>query len=187
MNQTPHLQLNQWEKSDRIMMEDFNADNAKLDEALDRRAEYIVLRDVVTTEDSTRIEIDLSGIDLRAYRELYLRMENIDTCTNTKGVLLFLNEDEEEFLAVYYNGPNISSEPYLRVFTEFRLLPAVCLAGRTLYFNRPREDTVEGSESDYVLSPHRTEEIRKLTLGVHKEEEQIFYAGTHITLTGLKA
>jgi len=62
----------------------------------------------------------------------------------------------------------------------------VCLAGRTLYFNRPREDTVEGSESAYTLSPHRTSEISKLTLTVFKEETT-FYAGTHITLTGLKA
>ena len=34
MNQTPNYQLNQWDKSDRIMMEDFNADNAKIEAAL---------------------------------------------------------------------------------------------------------------------------------------------------------
>lgn len=34
MNQTEHYQLNRWEKSDRIMMDDFNADNAKIDAAL---------------------------------------------------------------------------------------------------------------------------------------------------------
>ena len=33
-NQTPNYKLSQWEKSDRIQMEDFNADNAKLDAAL---------------------------------------------------------------------------------------------------------------------------------------------------------
>ena len=30
MNQTPNYQLNQWEKTDQIRMEDFNADNAKI-------------------------------------------------------------------------------------------------------------------------------------------------------------
>lgn len=35
MNKTPNYQLNQWEKSDRIMMEDFNADNAKIEAALE--------------------------------------------------------------------------------------------------------------------------------------------------------
>ena len=34
MNQTPNYQLNQWEQTDRIQMEDFNADNAKIEAAL---------------------------------------------------------------------------------------------------------------------------------------------------------
>ena len=34
MNQTPNFQLNQWESEDRILREDFNADNEKIDAAL---------------------------------------------------------------------------------------------------------------------------------------------------------
>ena len=34
MNHTPNYALSQWEKSDRVLMEDFNADNAKIDAAL---------------------------------------------------------------------------------------------------------------------------------------------------------
>lgn len=34
MNQTENYQLNQWDKNDRIQMEDFNADNVKIDAAL---------------------------------------------------------------------------------------------------------------------------------------------------------
>ena len=34
MKQTSNYQLNQWEKTDRILMEDFNGDNAKVDAAL---------------------------------------------------------------------------------------------------------------------------------------------------------
>ena len=33
-SQTPNYKLNQWAKSDRIQMEDFNADNAKIDAAI---------------------------------------------------------------------------------------------------------------------------------------------------------
>ena len=33
-NHTPNYQLSQWERSDRVQMEDFNADNAKVDAAL---------------------------------------------------------------------------------------------------------------------------------------------------------
>ena len=34
MKQTENYQLNQWEKDDRIQMEDFNSDNAKIDAAI---------------------------------------------------------------------------------------------------------------------------------------------------------
>ena len=36
MEQTAKFKLNQWEKTDRIQMEDFNADNAKLETALSK-------------------------------------------------------------------------------------------------------------------------------------------------------
>lgn len=35
MNKTENYQLNQWDKTDRIQMEDFNADNAKIEAALE--------------------------------------------------------------------------------------------------------------------------------------------------------
>ena len=38
-NQTPNYALNQWERDDRVLMEDFNADNAKIDAALAGLAE----------------------------------------------------------------------------------------------------------------------------------------------------
>ena len=36
---TEHYQLSQWERSDKVLMDDFNADNAKLDAALASKAE----------------------------------------------------------------------------------------------------------------------------------------------------
>ena len=39
MTKTTNYQLNQWAKSDRVMMDDFNADNAKIDGALRALAE----------------------------------------------------------------------------------------------------------------------------------------------------
>ena len=33
-NQTPNYRLSQWERTDRVLMEDFNADNAKIDATL---------------------------------------------------------------------------------------------------------------------------------------------------------
>ena len=37
-NHTPNYQLSQWERTDRVLMEDFNADNAKIDAALAAQA-----------------------------------------------------------------------------------------------------------------------------------------------------
>ena len=41
LNTTEHYQLNQWEGSDRIMREDFNADNRKTEEALTELADTV--------------------------------------------------------------------------------------------------------------------------------------------------
>ena len=37
-NHTPNYQLSQWERTDRVLMDDFNADNAKIDAALGAHA-----------------------------------------------------------------------------------------------------------------------------------------------------
>ena len=39
MNKTANFQLTQWEKTDRILMEDFNRDNAAIDAALKANAD----------------------------------------------------------------------------------------------------------------------------------------------------
>ncbi|WP_297871428.1 hypothetical protein [uncultured Oscillibacter sp.] len=58
MEKTPRYQLSQWEKTDRILMEDFNADNANLEAALtalnteDRRLDSVKLQ-IVTLLDKS--------------------------------------------------------------------------------------------------------------------------------------
>ena len=42
MNYTENYQLNQWEETDRVLMEDFNADNQKIEEALGTIPQIIV-------------------------------------------------------------------------------------------------------------------------------------------------
>lgn len=52
MNKTANFQLTQWEKTDRIMMEDFNRDNAAIDAALKSNA------DAITAEAAAREAAD---------------------------------------------------------------------------------------------------------------------------------
>lgn len=48
MTKTTNYQLNQWAKSDRIRMDDFNSDNAKIDAALKVNADAIAAVGYVT-------------------------------------------------------------------------------------------------------------------------------------------
>ena len=48
MTKTTNYQLNQWAKTDRLMMDDFNADNAKIDAALKANADAIAAVGYVT-------------------------------------------------------------------------------------------------------------------------------------------
>ena len=49
MNQTPNYQLSQWESTDRILMSDFNSDNAKLDAALKAQSDAIAAKAAQST------------------------------------------------------------------------------------------------------------------------------------------
>lgn len=63
MKKTDKYQLNQWEKSDRIQMEDFNADNMKMEQALGAlvtqlTAEANARSEAVTAESNARKAAD---------------------------------------------------------------------------------------------------------------------------------
>ena len=49
-NQTTNYQLSQWAKSDQVKMEDFNADNAKIDGALASQAEALAALTAATSK-----------------------------------------------------------------------------------------------------------------------------------------
>lgn len=84
MKKTANYQLSQWEPSDRILREDFNADNAKVDAALAKTAAaadrvdsaiaaaapLVKLLDITTTSTVQQIDLDLSGIRLADYQEV---------------------------------------------------------------------------------------------------------------------
>ena len=57
MEQTSNYQLNQWDKTDRIQMEDFNADNAKIDAALAAEAEAREAADTALVSQSCYVKL----------------------------------------------------------------------------------------------------------------------------------
>ena len=82
MKKTTNYQLNQWAKTDRILMDDFNADNAKIDETLAAHAaalaavgKYEVLEERMVTQSINTISFDLSALDWSEWRLIGLRVQ----------------------------------------------------------------------------------------------------------------
>ena len=73
MLQTTNYQLKKWEKSDRILMDDFNQNNDKIDSTLKQIADssnFVKLKEVTTTEEQAQIDIDFSDLDMTQYTAL---------------------------------------------------------------------------------------------------------------------
>ena len=91
MNQTTNYQLSQWEATDRILMSDFNSDNAKIDGALKVQADaiaeletsvaakadastlpYVKLAETVAETAHSQLTMSLNGITLTDYASVHL-------------------------------------------------------------------------------------------------------------------
>ena len=57
MTKTTNYQLKQWDKTDRIKMDDFNIDNQRLETALDSKVPMTVLYDETLKEKTGRIDL----------------------------------------------------------------------------------------------------------------------------------
>ena len=125
MNKTANFQLTQWEKTDRIMMEDFNRDNAAIDAALKANADAITAeaaaREAAVTAlasksrftklgewslsaDATTFEIPLTGIDWANWDKVHLDCG----VKNGSTVTLFhvqQHHADHQYLVRYYPPP----------------------------------------------------------------------------------
>ena len=101
MNYTENYQLNQWEQTDRVLMDDFNADNAKLDAALKANADAVTalanrsrftkLREVNIANYTTSAELYLDDVDWSQWDKVH-----VDIMTsNAQQGNIYLNSDTE--------------------------------------------------------------------------------------------
>ena len=67
MRKTANYDLCQWDAEDRILREDFNSDNEKIDEAIADAGFLAKLLDVTTQEPCTQLDLDVSSIQLDRY------------------------------------------------------------------------------------------------------------------------
>lgn len=65
-NYTEHYGLCQWEATDQVLREEFNADNAKLDAALSQMP-YVKIASLKTQQDTEQFSMDVSQINFEDY------------------------------------------------------------------------------------------------------------------------
>lgn len=105
MKKTQTYQLNQWDGDDRILREDFNADNAKIDAALNaeeqarkrdrtelnaavaQAARFVKLKDITLSANTQYIEVDISDIAWGNWQNVHL---DINLHNGSQGYL-FVN------------------------------------------------------------------------------------------------
>ena len=96
MKKTQHYGLCQWDAEDRILREDFNSDNAKLDETLAGLSPVVKLLDVTTEADAKEVDLDLTGIQWELYREVQVWCRITTTTTSSSdGVSIRLNKSSD--------------------------------------------------------------------------------------------
>ena len=64
MRETSNYKLNQWDKTDRIMMEDFNSDNQKIDEAI-KAVQNNTISGTILLAKFQQIDSKISALDQR--------------------------------------------------------------------------------------------------------------------------
>ena len=85
MNQTSNYQLNQWEDSDLILREDFNADNEKVDSALAElsgRSILIPIKEFHVSIPAVTVTLPLTGIDWDRWQAVVFDFDMVSDKTN---------------------------------------------------------------------------------------------------------
>ena len=179
MQKTPNFQLNQWEKADRIMMEDFNSDNAKLEAALNTIWETFPLVKLVSqtlSAETTRTDLDLSGIDLTDYRQLQLHIRFPSGTIPSHYLAMQVNE----VASGYYDPDGDDDNAVLsNVYIDHSMAAADAEIDVGLYLRCSNR------------SPIPTDQVKQLNLigvGILMDlsNPTLIPAGTRITLYGLK-
>jgi len=80
-NKTANLGLNQWVTSDAVRMADFNEDNRRIDEAMGKRLELVLLREFnLAPVEAAQIDMDLSDIKFEDYMFVAMDVISMSTC-----------------------------------------------------------------------------------------------------------
>ena len=138
-NHTTNYQLNQWEATDQVLRTEFNQDNQKIDgalkanadaiaaetaartaavEALENQSRFTKLNEVNITANTSRVEIDLSGVDWSQWDKVHL--DYLFTDTIAMWVYLNVADEDIQFYSIGSNIPVGMYAPRLTLYVGFQ-------------------------------------------------------------------
>jgi len=177
-NKTANLGLSQWEAADAVQMADFNADNAKIDEALGGLmagggAAWVKLMDVEVTKNNTQVSLDLSKAEADGIMALEIYAD-LDDLEQVNYYYLRINGEAGEKYTCYTSNYNSSQDDSMELGTGIGMLS---IRGRNLFF-KP-----EYSTEHYVMS--RTDFPQLVSLDFLADGSGL-RAGDKVVVWGLK-
>ena len=185
-NHTPNFNLSQWEKTDKVQMEDFNADNAKIDAALACHPSGELIASVTVEEELARLELDLTQVDWSRYLMLMLSMES----PALDGFEISMCCSDERCTHIHHRNSAVVSD-YFSAITHYSSrmtmlmpvlydgnhAPLVFAAGHGIYLNAPVSEFSSGGGSTPL------NQCRAVRLSRNKGK---FLPGDKVILWGVK-
>ena len=113
-NHTPNYQLSQWSRDDRILMEDFNSDNAKIDRALGELAAPLLEKLGIPPETAALLFIrPVSGSGALAVGSELMAAHGPDSYIGrVAAVMLGSTETTFYTIAVYFGAAGVKKTRY---------------------------------------------------------------------------
>ena len=106
MTKTTNYQLNQWERTDRIMMDDFNADNQKLEAALTNAllGKRAIKTYTVTTTQPGYIDIPIDDIDFSQWSIVGMEVPFRPQANDSTVLACYANIGQDTFSTNGHSG-----------------------------------------------------------------------------------
>ena len=190
LRQTANYQLSQWDAEDRILREDFNSDNEKIDEtmaALKAGNYFEKLADVTTTQSCQQLDVDLSEVDFTQYDRLiihavlksdtvhlgYLRLNGIsDSAAYNRSEAL------ASFCTVYNSGTGMGD-------LELILGPVILGVNRYTYQQSSNSEQL-ANQALVVVTPGRITAETLRQLNFYCFESRPVLTGSQVIVYGVR-
>lgn len=171
MEKTANFELCQWDKDDRIMMEDFNLDNLKLDQAIRDSQYWVKLGDVTLTEDAT--ELPFTVANPADYCELAICYR----ATGSKVMVLTVNGAEVDTLfdVTYAANPAVGKIILVLQGSDVACFHNEAILAGTNNFSRSGTGLLQGVD---MSAP--------MVIGIATDTAALLTAGSRMDVYGLK-